>query len=127
MTDERFAWVSLQKQEADQPRPPAPPAASWMDWTDELADFADTAALVSNLDLVISIDSAVVHLAGGLGVPTWMLNRFDSEWRWMERRADSPWYPGLRIFNQPSFGDWASVIDEVKTSLAGVIRQNEEN
>lgn len=81
-------------------------------------DFADTAALVANLDLVIAADTAVAHLAGGLGVPVWLLSRFDGCWRWMLDRDDSPWYPGMRLFRQPRPGDWASVIAEVVAALA---------
>jgi tetratricopeptide (TPR) repeat protein len=88
-----------------------------IDYTDELADFADTAALVANLDLVISVDTAVAHLAGALGKPVWILNRFDTCWRWMLEREDSPWYPGAQLFRQPALGDWASVIPSVQAAL----------
>lgn len=118
--DKHITWVSLQKLGIDEPRPVIPDGVDWIDWTEDLTDFADTAALVSNLDLVISIDSSMVHLAGGLARPVWMLNRFNSEWRWMEQREDSPWYPILRIFNQPSYGDWASVLNAVQSALAGI-------
>jgi len=117
LQDERVAWVSLQKWATDEVCPVIPANIDWLDWTQELSDFADTAALVSNLDLVISIDSSMVHLAGGLGRPVWMMNRFDGEWRWLEKRADSPWYPGLHIYNQPKFGDWNSVLNKVQTDL----------
>jgi hypothetical protein len=79
--------------------------------------MADTAALVAALDLVISVDTAVVHLAGALGRPTWLLNRFDSCWRWMRDRDDSPWYPGLRQFRQAAPGDWDGVIARVRAAL----------
>jgi tetratricopeptide (TPR) repeat protein len=88
-----------------------------IDYTDELADFADTAALVANLDLVISVDTAVAHLAGALGKPVWILNRFDTCWRWMLEREDSPWYPGAQLFRQSALGDWASVIPSVQAAL----------
>jgi tetratricopeptide (TPR) repeat protein len=88
-----------------------------VDWTDSLHDMADTAALVSSLDLVISVDSSVAHLAGALGRPVWLLNRHDSCWRWMESRADSPWYPSLRIFRQPSQNDWKAVVDQITCAL----------
>jgi tetratricopeptide (TPR) repeat protein len=81
---------------------------------EELEDFADAAALVQNLDLVISVDSAVLHLAGAMGKPTWLMNRFAPCWRWLEDRSDSPWYPTLRLFGQKISGDWAAVVDEVK-------------
>ena len=106
LRDPRVTWVSLQKWAPEEARPDVPPDLDWLDWTDELIDFADSAALVAGLDLVITVDSALAHLAGGLGRPVWLLNRFDSEWRWGRRQAASPWYPGMRIFNQPAFGDW---------------------
>lgn len=84
-----------------------------------LNDFLDTAALVVSLDLVISVDTAVAHLAGALGKPCWvLLPHYKTDWRWMQERADSPWYPGvMRLFRQTAMGDWASVIDEVKKAL----------
>jgi ADP-heptose:LPS heptosyltransferase len=87
------------------------------DFTADLYDFADTAALVENLDLVISVDTSIVHLAGALGKPVWLLNRFDTEWRWLLEREDSPWYPTLRQFRQPAPGDWNSVMGNVRDAL----------
>jgi tetratricopeptide (TPR) repeat protein len=110
-------WVNLQVRMPKDTPPAVPDGVDWIDWTMELADFADTAALVANLDLVISIDSAIAHLAGALGRPTWLLNRFESEWRWLLNREDSPWYPTMRIFNQPSFGDWESVLQNIAEAL----------
>jgi TPR repeat/Tetratricopeptide repeat/Glycosyltransferase family 9 (heptosyltransferase) len=111
------SFVSLQKGEtARQTRSP-PVAMQVHDFTDELADFADTAALVMALDLVICVDTAVAHLAGALGKPVWILNRFDSCWRWLLDRSDSPWYPTARLFRQPAPGDWGSVIAEVTAAL----------
>ncbi len=81
-------------------------------------DFADTAALIMNLDLVISVDTAVAHLAGALGKPVWLLNRFNSCWRWLTGRDDSPWYPGtLRLFNQNEMGNWDEVVMRVCAAL----------
>ena len=88
------------------------------DWTAELGDFAETAALIEALDLVIGVDTAVVHLAGALGKPVWLLNRFDTCWRWLLGRDDSPWYPTLRQFRQPRAGDWQSVVALVGAALA---------
>jgi tetratricopeptide (TPR) repeat protein len=116
--DTRITWVSLQKWAPDDLPVAVPEILHWFDWTGELNDFADTAALVANLDLVISIDSAMVHLAGGLGRPVWLLNRFDNEWRWLSARQDSPWYPTLRIFSQATWGDWPSAIEAVRLALA---------
>jgi hypothetical protein len=76
---------------------------------------------VSALDLVISVDTAVAHLAGGMGKPVWILNRFDSCWRWLHGREDSPWYPTARLFNQPRSGDWSAVIDDVATALSDCV------
>jgi len=105
--------VSLQKDGT-----PAPDHFRLTDWMPEMADFADTAALIANLDLVISVDTAVAHLAGALGVPVWLLDRFDSCWRWLDGRRDSPWYPTLRLYRQSASGDWQAVIDAVARDLA---------
>jgi tetratricopeptide (TPR) repeat protein len=120
LTAPHITWVSLQKMEAGAPRPAIPQGVALLDWTDELSDFSDTAALVANLDLIISIDSAIVHLAGGLNRPVWMLNRYNGEWRWLDRRCDSPWYPSLRIFNQPQLGDWGGVMGAVRAALGDI-------
>jgi tetratricopeptide (TPR) repeat protein len=105
-------FVSLQKD-----GPMAPGAFALTDWMDEMADFADTASLIAGLDLVISVDTAVAHLAAALGRPVWLLDRFDCCWRWLAGRRDSPWYPTLRFYRQPQPGDWESVIAEVAGDL----------
>ena len=86
----------------------------------QLTDFADTAALIMNLDLVISVDTAVAHLAGALGKPCWLLlPDYQADWRWFAGRQDSPWYPGvMRLFRQARGGGWEGVIDEVAAALA---------
>jgi tetratricopeptide (TPR) repeat protein len=103
-------WHSLQL---------GPPAAeiatsAWqgciVDWSHHLTDFGETAALMSCLDGVVSVDTACVHLAASLGRPTWMLSRFDACWRWMAPSEDSPWYPSLKIFSQSTPGEWAPVV-----------------
>jgi hypothetical protein len=109
--------VSLQKGAAADARAGSALDGIMHDWTDELADFADTAALIETLDLVIGVDTAVVHLAGAMAKPVWLLNRFDTCWRWQRERDDSPWYPTLRQFRQPSAGDWDSVIVRVRDAL----------
>src|SRR6185437_13307666 len=93
------------------------------DHTAELGDFADTAALTEALDLVISVDTSVAHLAAALGKPVWLLDRFDSCWRWLTGRGDSPWYPTLRIYRQPTPDDWDSVLAEVVCDLHEVAGQ----
>jgi hypothetical protein len=90
------------------------------DWTVELRDYAETAALVSELDLVISICTSVAHLAGGLGVPTWLLNRANSEWRWLLERSDSPWYPTLRIYRQQALRVWPETVQRVAQDLTRI-------
>lgn len=109
--------ISLQKGEAAAEIDSAPPGLVIHDWTHELDNFADTAALIDTLDLVISVDTSVAHLAGALGRPVWLLNRFDTCWRWLLEREDSPWYPGLRQFRQPRPGDWDSVLEKVGVAL----------
>jgi tetratricopeptide (TPR) repeat protein len=109
-------FVSLQKgTAADQLDEMGWPILNWMN---ECEDFLDTAALLVNLDLVISVDTSVVHLAGALGKPVWLLNRFESEWRWQLDREDSPWYPTMHIFRQSAPNDWDSVITRVARELA---------
>ena len=110
-------FVSLQKgpPAAEAARPPH--GMKLHDFTSDLHDFADTAALIDCLDLVISVDTSVVHLAGALGKPVWLLNRFDTDWRWLQNRDDSPWYPSLRQFRQPTPGDWQSVISRARDAL----------
>jgi tetratricopeptide (TPR) repeat protein len=109
-----FHFVSLQKIAPDTPR-----HAALTDFMEESEDFADTAALVANLDLVISVDTAVAHLAAAMGKPVWLLDRFDPDWRWLTGRRDSPWYPTLRIYRQPGPGDWSPVLAEVARDLRG--------
>ena len=106
--------VSLQKGEAGRQAR----VVAMTDWTAGLHDMADTAALVCALDLVISVDTAVAHLAGALGRPVWLLNRFDNDWRWLLGRDDSPWYRTLRQFRQSAPGEWAEVIARVAAALS---------
>jgi len=79
--------------------------------------FMDTAALMRNLDLVITIDTSIAHLAGGLGVPCWLLLCHGADWRWLHNRDESPWYPGMRLFRQKVSGNWDAVVEEVKNAL----------
>jgi Flp pilus assembly protein TadD len=94
-----------------------PPGLRLIDWTDDLHDFADTAALIANLDLVITVETAVAHLAGAMGKRVWVLLRRVPPWRWLMDREDSPWYPTMRLFRQKTRGDWASVIQSVAEAL----------
>lgn len=92
-------------------------------WEDELSDFSETAALIGNLDLVISVDTSVAHLAGALNQPVWMLSRFDGCWRWGREGITTPWYPSMRIFRQSKAGGWESVIAQVSTALREMLEE----
>jgi Flp pilus assembly protein TadD len=111
------SFISLQKGEPAAQAANPPRGMSLHDFTADLHDFADTAALIDGLDLVISVDTSVLHLAGALGKPVWLLNRFDTCWRWLLGRDDSPWYPQLRQFRQTRPSDWSSVILQVRDAL----------
>ena len=118
-------WFSLQKgdkavRQLNAMRERHEAARRIVDWTDALHDFADTAALVDNLDLVISVDTSTAHLAGAMNKPVWILNRLDTCWRWMLEREDTPWYPSARLFRQPTLGEWDSVIGNIKQALAAI-------
>jgi tetratricopeptide (TPR) repeat protein len=114
---EGITLVSLQKDAAGAQARTPPAGMTIHDWTSELADFADTAALVAALDLVIAVDTSVVHLAGALGKPVWILNRHGACWRWLRQRTDTPWYPTARLFRQPGPGEWGAVIAEICHAL----------
>jgi len=116
------AFVSLQKDEPGLEARDPPPGMTVHDFTADLTSFVETAALVANLDLVISVDTAVAHLAGAIGAPVWLLNRFDTCWRWELGREDTPWYDGLRQFRQPTAGDWDSVVAAMATALEERVR-----
>jgi Flp pilus assembly protein TadD len=119
-------FVSLQKGVPAQQTQTPPLGMRVWDWTAELHDFTDTAALLECLDLVISVDTAVAHLAGAMGKPVWMLSRFDGCWRWLMNRADTPWYPTMRLFRQPAPGDWNQVIAEVREQLQLLVNRRME-
>ncbi len=89
-----------------------------IDLSPQLRDFSDTAAAISDLDLVISVDTSVAHLAGALGKTVWTLLPFAPDWRWLTERQDSPWYPTMRLFRQPAFGDWHAVVADAVRALA---------
>ncbi len=95
------------------------PLVDWSTRIDAAAGpFMDTAAIVKNLDLVVTSDSAIAHLAGGLGVPVWLALHVSPNWRWLLGRADSPWYPTMRIFRQTTPGDWTDVFARIAAELA---------
>jgi hypothetical protein len=90
-----------------------------MNLSGELIDFAETAAVISELDLVITVDTAVAHLAGSLGKPVWLLLPYTPDWRWMLGREDTPWYPTVRLFRQERPGEWGDVVERVTRELGG--------
>jgi tetratricopeptide (TPR) repeat protein len=110
-----LSFVSLQR-----PLPPSDAEALTLfpDLSDNAGDFAETAAMIMNLDLVITVDTAMAHLAGALGKPVWILLSKAADWRWMIDRSDSPWYPTARLFRQKAPGDWSPVIAEAAAALA---------
>jgi tetratricopeptide (TPR) repeat protein len=100
------------------------PAGGIVDLSPELHDFAETAGAIANLDLVIGVDTAVVHVAGAVAKPVWVMLPFSPDWRWMLERNDSPWYPSLRLYRQPAPGDWGSVIEHVAADLARLVAKH---
>jgi tetratricopeptide (TPR) repeat protein len=112
-----IALYSLQKGEASKQALHPPAGMQLIDLIGEIIDFSDTAALIENLDLIISVDTAVTHLAGAMGKPVWTLLPFVPDWRWMLNREDSPWYPTMKLFRQPSSENWKSVIDRLTEGI----------
>jgi len=110
---DRVTFFSLQKENSERP----PTEMELIDWSADLHDFADTAALMANLDLIISIDTAAAHLAGALGRPTWILLPHTPDYRWLLDRSDSPWYPSVRLFRQTESREFGTVLDRVRDEL----------
>ncbi|CAD6557218.1 tetratricopeptide repeat protein [Paraburkholderia sabiae] len=113
----RAQWISLQKADDESKTLTAAHRTNMTDWMSEIADFADTAALVDALDLVVAVDTSVAHLAAAMGKRVWLLNRYAGCWRWLRERKDSPWYPGMRIFNQSQRGNWVDVLSTLIEAL----------
>ncbi|HEX4795704.1 MAG TPA: tetratricopeptide repeat-containing glycosyltransferase family protein [Humisphaera sp.] len=116
-TNVRF--ISLQKGPWAQQIKSPPAGLEIIDWTDDLQDFADTAALMSALDMVLTVCTATAHLAGALGRKTWVMLCFPCDWRWLTDRSDSPWYPTMRLFRQTQFGLWDQPVQQVLAELKG--------
>jgi Flp pilus assembly protein TadD len=115
---EGVRFVSLQAYSPTVEARDPPPGLVLHDPMPEVVDFADTAAIIANLDLVVSVDTSVAHLAAALGKPVLLLDRYDNCWRWLSGRSDSPWYPTLRIFRQTKIGEWAPVMQQAAAALA---------
>jgi tetratricopeptide (TPR) repeat protein len=119
-----ISFYSLQKGWAAEEAKNPPGGMKLIDYTEEISDFSDTSGLIMNLDLIVSVDTSVVHLAGALGKPVWTLLPFAPDWRWLLIREDCPWYPTMRLFRQHSPGDWESVIANVKDELLKLLGKN---
>jgi len=113
--------VSLQKNVRPEDKVTLLEFGSVRDVEEHLRDFTDTAALVSCVDLVISVDTSVAHLAGALGCPVWILLPYSPEWRWLLDRDDSPWYPSARLFRQTETREWPGVLARVRAELQDLI------
>lgn len=114
---ENVMMFSLQKDKYEKWTDLDPSVLFQKDLGEEIGDFADTAAIIDNLDLVITVDTSVAHLAGAMGKKTWILLPFYPDWRWLLDREDTPWYPSMRLFRQPDHGEWGTVIERVTSEL----------
>ncbi len=117
LLDLDVSFVSLQKDPRPDDLAPLRDRPEIVDLTSDLTDFAETAALIACLDLVITVDTSVAHLAAALGCPTWILLPFAPDWRWLLDRDDSPWYPTVKLFRQTETRDHADVIECVRAEL----------
>lgn len=117
LAQEGITFVALQKGPAATQAATPPPGMTLVSLSDEINDFEDTAAILSLLDLLISVDSSPVHLAGALGRPVWVLLPFVPDWRWLLQRQDTPWYPSARLFRQPARGAWTPTLESVSIAL----------
>ena len=118
LCDPRAAWFGIQKALPEADKAALQGAVQLRVFDDEIVDFEDTAALVAEMDLIISVDTSLAHLAGNMGRACWVMLPFNPDWRWLMGREDTPWYPNLRLFRQESPGDWAGVIAAVRAALA---------
>jgi hypothetical protein len=115
---------SLQKSTTADPSPEVGfPLVDYGDELDRSGAFLDTAALIKNLDLVITVDTSVAHLAGALGAPVWVALSARADWRWLHRREDSPWYPTMRLFRQRKLGDWPELFARIAAELQARVRE----
>ncbi|TXH04417.1 MAG: tetratricopeptide repeat protein [Nevskiaceae bacterium] len=112
-----FTFISLQQEMRPEDAVVAARADKLLQFGEHLKDFSDTAALAACVDLIISVDTSVAHLAGAMALPLWVLLPFSPDWRWLENRDDSPWYPTAKLFRQGKVGDWGGVIDRVVNDL----------
>jgi hypothetical protein len=118
-SDPRVQLIGIQRDVRDEDRETLRLYPDVLSLGGALADFSDTAAVISLLDLVISVDTSVAHLAGALGQPVWVLLPYNGDWRWMLEGETSVWYPTAKLFRQPEPGDWDSVLTRVAAELSG--------
>ncbi|WP_328514360.1 glycosyltransferase family 9 protein, partial [Ralstonia solanacearum] len=116
-----ITFLSIQKGPAAAQSADPPPGMSLVPLSDEIRDFEDTAAILSIADLLVSVDSAPVHLAGALGRPVWVMLPFVPDWRWLLERTDTPWYPGMRLFRQHARGNWDGALSAMACELARLV------
>jgi ADP-heptose:LPS heptosyltransferase len=121
LLDADASFVSLQKDTRPADRVALARRSEIADLTAHLTDFAETAALVSCLDLVVTVDTSIAHLAGAMGRPTWVILPYVPDYRWLLDRDDSPWYPTVRLFRQDASRDYASVLDRIRAELQDFI------
>jgi hypothetical protein len=121
IVDPAACFYSLQKEPRPEDKATLSERADIVDLTEHLADFVETAALISCLDLVITVDTSVAHVAAASGCPTWILLPFTPDFRWLLGRDDSPWYPTVRLFRQDERRDYAEVLGRVRTELESLI------
>ena len=115
------SWISLKNELSEVDKSTLHNNSLILDFADDLQDFSDTAALIECLDLVITVDTSVAHLSAALGKKTWVLLPYTPDWRWQLERDDSPWYPSIKLYRQPSIGDWTSVLEKVKLDLIAAL------
>lgn len=121
LTQTGVSWFALQKGDAQRALEALPEQIDMTPLGERIATFEDTLAIVQSLDLVVTVDTSVAHLAAAAGVPVWVLLPACTDWRWMAARADSPWYPSVRLFRQRELGQWGPVLDEVREALAEAV------
>jgi hypothetical protein len=112
-----MTFVTLQMGPAAKQGAMPPPGMSLVSLSEEIRDFEDTAAILTLLDVLVSVDSSPVHLAGALGCPAWVMLPFVPDWRWLLDRQDTPWYPSVRLFRQQVAGQWLPVIESIAAAL----------
>jgi hypothetical protein len=113
----RVIWFSVQKGEREREGETLAREFDFHTLGPVIANFSDTLAIMQTLDLVISVDTSVAHLAGATGRPVWVLLPTCADWRWLANRTDSPWYPSMRLFRQRELGEWNTVVEEVREAL----------